>query len=52
MLKNKLRQGLGKESWGRRLDRNTPDSDLMVAENNGVKGHFLYLIKQEVRTML
>lgn len=28
-----------------------PDSDLLAAEENQVKGHFLHLLKQEVRTM-
>lgn len=45
MLKNKLREKLGgggRKSWGRRLGRSTPDSDLM-AEIDQVKGHFLYL---------
>lgn len=28
-----------------------PDSDLLAAEENQVKGHFLYLPQQEVRTM-
>lgn len=46
MLKNKLRKRLG---WG----RSTPDSDLLAAEERSqVKGHFLYLLKQEVGIML
>lgn len=53
MLKNKLRKRLGeKKGWGCKNDRSTPDSDLLAAEETQVKGHFLNLLKQEVRIML
>lgn len=51
MLKNKLRKRLGNVR-GCRNDRSTPDSNLLAAEENGVKGCFLYVFKQEVRTKL